>query len=56
LYSHRIAGPVYRMQKDIEKALEGEKGVRVHLRKKDKLKDLAEKVNALIDAYEKKQG
>jgi methyl-accepting chemotaxis protein len=56
LYSHRIAGPVYRMQKDIEKALAGDKGVRVHLRKNDKLKDLAEKVNALIDAYEKKQG
>lgn len=54
LYSHRIAGPVYRMQKDIEKVLAGEKGVRVQLRKNDKLKDLAEKLNALIDSYEKK--
>jgi methyl-accepting chemotaxis protein len=53
-YSHRIAGPVYRMQQDIEKALGGEKGVRVQLRKGDKLKDLATKVNALIEAYEKK--
>jgi hypothetical protein len=53
-YSHKIAGPVYRIQKDIDRVLGGEKAVRVQLRKGDKLKDLASKVNALLEAYEKK--
>jgi hypothetical protein len=53
-YSHKIAGPAYRIQKDIDRTLAGEKGVRIQLRKGDKLKDLADKVNALIDSYEKK--
>ncbi len=47
--SHRIAGPVYRIASDIERALAGERGVRVSLRRKDALSDLAEKVNALIE-------
>jgi hypothetical protein len=53
-YSHRIAGPVYRIDKDIEKALAGEKGIKIRLRKGDKLQELAEKVNKLIEAYDKK--
>jgi methyl-accepting chemotaxis protein len=47
--SHRIAGPVYRIGADIDRALAGEPGVRVSLRRKDALSDLAEKVNALIE-------
>jgi len=47
--SHRIAGPVYRIAADIDRALAGERGVRVSLRRKDALSDLAEKVNALIE-------
>jgi methyl-accepting chemotaxis protein len=47
--SHRIAGPVYRIGADIDRALAGERGVRVSLRRKDALSDLAEKVNALIE-------
>lgn len=47
--SHRIAGPVYRIAADIDRALSGERGVRVGLRRKDALADLAEKVNALIE-------
>ena len=47
--SHRIAGPVYRIAADIDRALAGERGVRVSLRSKDALSDLAEKVNALIE-------
>ncbi len=47
--SHRIAGPVYRIASDIDRALAGERGVRVTLRKKDALGDLATKVNALIE-------
>ncbi len=47
--SHRIAGPVYRIAADIDRALAGERGVRVSLRRRDALSDLAEKVNALIE-------
>ena len=52
-YSHRIAGPAYRMVKDIDRVLEGERGVVVRLRKTDKLKDLAEKLNQLLKKIEK---
>ena len=51
-YSHRIAGPAFRMMVDIQRALDGETGARVHLRKKDKLADLADKVNLLLDHLE----
>lgn len=47
--THRIAGPVYRVQKDIERVLAGEKGVRVKFRKGDSFPELAEKVNQLIE-------
>jgi methyl-accepting chemotaxis protein len=47
--THRIAGPVYRMAADIDRALSGQRGVRVNLRRKDSLAELAEKVNALIE-------
>ncbi len=53
-YSHKIAGPVYRIQEDIKKVLDGEKDIVIKLRKKDKLKELAEQVNKLIEEYNKK--
>ena len=47
--THRIAGPVYRVQKDIQRVLDGEKGVRVKFRKGDSFPELAVKVNSLIE-------
>jgi len=47
--THRIAGPVFRMAADIDRALSGERGVRVSLRRRDSFAELAEKVNALIE-------
>ena len=47
--THRIAGPIYRMESDIERTLSGEQGVRVRLRTGDAFPDLAEKVNQLIE-------
>ncbi len=49
IMSHRIAGPIYRIAEDIDRVLSGEPGVRVSLRRKDALEDLAEKVNQLIE-------
>ena len=51
-YSHRIAGPAFRMQQDIKRVLNGEKGVSIHLRRTDKLKELAEQINLLIKKAE----
>lgn len=50
--SHKIAGPAYRIQKDIDRVLAGEKGVRVRIRKNDAFPELAEKVNQLIERSE----
>jgi methyl-accepting chemotaxis protein len=47
--THRIAGPAYRIEADIERALSGERGVRVRLRRRDAYADLAEKVNQLLE-------
>ncbi len=52
-YSHRIAGPMYRIETDIKRVLDGEKSVEIHLRKKDKFRSLAELVNQLIRKLEK---
>ncbi len=55
-YSHRIAGPLYRMEQDIIRVLSGERNVTIRLRKKDKLKPFAEQLNRLIDEVEKLRG
>jgi len=47
-YSHRIAGPIYRIEQDLQRVLAGEKNVEIHLRKKDKLKSIADKINSLV--------
>ncbi len=52
-YSHRIAGPIFRIKADIEKVLSGDKDVRIVIRKKDKLHDLAESVNLLLEELQK---
>jgi methyl-accepting chemotaxis protein len=55
-YSHRIAGPIYRIEQDVLRVLSGERGVQIRLRKKDKLKTLAEQINKLINELEKARG
>jgi hypothetical protein len=52
--SRRIAGPLYRIEKDIESLLYGaSSGVRVHLREGDHLQHLADLVNQLIERSQK---
>jgi hypothetical protein len=55
-YSHRIAGPMYRLEQDIIRVLNGEKNVQIKLRQKDKMKTLADQVNRLISELEKARG
>ena len=54
-YSHRISGPVYRITADVRAAVRGQRGVRIQLRQKDELRDLAAQINRLLeelDAFE----
>jgi methyl-accepting chemotaxis protein len=44
-----IAGPVLRMQRDMERALSGEDGVRVRVRRSDSFPELAQKINQLLE-------
>lgn len=50
-YSHRMAGPVYRMKNDIQAFRAGDKAKRIRLRDKDKFNDLAVEINALLDSF-----
>jgi nitrogen fixation/metabolism regulation signal transduction histidine kinase len=51
-FSSHYAGPVYRMSTDIRRVLAGETGVRVQLRRGDEIKELANRLNALLDVLE----
>jgi hypothetical protein len=52
LYSHRIAGPIFRINRQLARVLDGEKGIHITLRKRDNLHDLAMRINALIRSYD----
>jgi hypothetical protein len=54
--THRIAGPVFRMESDIDGVLGGETGVSVRLRRTDAFPGLARKVNQLIEKVEQARG
>ncbi|MBN1405309.1 MAG: hypothetical protein JW946_02180 [Candidatus Omnitrophica bacterium] len=46
--SHRIAGPIYRLEKDLDAIIAGTKKGPIQLRKNDLLKELADKINKAI--------
>jgi signal transduction histidine kinase len=46
--SHRLAGPIFSMERTIDRIVHGEKVEFIRLRKNDELKGLAEKINELI--------
>ncbi len=54
ILSHRIAGPVYHLQKTIEEIRRGDLTCRVQLRRKDELGDLAADVNKLSESLDGK--
>jgi len=55
-YTHRLAGPVYRMKNEIGRVLAGESGVRISLREKDELHELADDINRLIQRLDGARG
>ncbi|MBI2608179.1 MAG: methyl-accepting chemotaxis protein [Deltaproteobacteria bacterium] len=53
IISHRLAGPIYRLEQDLEKIAEGNHSVRVKFRKNDRLDPLAEKINRVLEKLPK---
>jgi hypothetical protein len=53
--SHRVAGPLYRIERTIDDVVRGEDVEYIRLRKKDdpELKNLADRINTLIAAIKK---
>lgn len=47
-YSHRIAGPIYRVKKTIDSICNGKLDIKVKLRKKDKFLELSDYLNNLL--------
>ena len=46
--SHRIAGPLYRLEKSVEEITKGNLDFRITLRRKDEAKELAASMNSMI--------
>ena len=46
--SHKIAGPLYRIEKDLQKAIEGDLRVKFNLREGDQLQPLASSIESLV--------
>ncbi|MBO4707646.1 MAG: methyl-accepting chemotaxis protein [Elusimicrobiaceae bacterium] len=55
LLSHRIAGPVYHLERVCREIKEGNKQIRVKLRKGDALSDLANEFNSMLDYITKEE-
>lgn len=56
IFSHRIAGPIYQINKVLSQYVEGNAGARVHLRKGDEFVFLADKINHLLQAAGNSKG
>ncbi len=54
ILSHRLAGPVYRLEKDLQDIAKGNFSIRIRFRKKDELKSIAEGINRILDEMEKR--
>jgi methyl-accepting chemotaxis protein len=46
--SHRIAGPLFRFEQDIQRIADGDLCVNIHLRRHDQLKEMAQALNLLV--------
>lgn len=54
MLSHRIAGPIYRLRKNLEEIAGGNYSLRISLRKTDELKDVADAINKVVDVLQAK--
>ena len=49
ILSHRFSGPLERVEKDLDKILEGDTSIRFKVREKDDIKGIVDKLNKLIE-------
>lgn len=56
IYSHRLYGPIPRIEKEIDKVLAGDHSVRIKARDNDDLKDFIDKINLLVEKIENARG
>jgi len=54
-YLHRIAGPMYRIEKTLKETLEGKEFTPINLREKDFFKPLAETINKFMSCQKEKK-
>jgi len=54
ILSHRLAGPIYRLERDLKDIAKGNFSIRIKFRKKDELKSIAEGINSILDEIEKR--
>lgn len=54
LFIHRIVGPLFRLEKELDKMISGKKISKISFRKYDSFTSLAEKFNVLIDRLQDK--
>jgi len=52
--SHKIAGPLYRIEKDVEEVASGKLNMNFHLRKGDEIKPLAESLHIMTASLREK--
>ena len=55
IFSNRIAGPIYRLERTLDELLKGENVEPIYLREKDEFKELVSKINDIILLVKKLQ-
>ena len=53
--THRFVGPAFNMRRAVKAMIKGDLSNKIHLRKRDYLKDLANEINTLRDVLEEQQ-
>ncbi len=54
VFSHRVAGPLYKFKKVFREIQAGDPELRIHLRRDDEFRDVAEAFNEMMDSIAKK--
>jgi signal transduction histidine kinase len=49
IFIHRIVGPIFRLERELDNLIEGKKFTKIRFRKYDSFASLAEKINVLFD-------
>ena len=55
IFSHRVAGPLYKMKLTFNRIKNGERDLRVFFRPKDDFKDVAQSCNEMLDSLQEKK-